>query len=68
MILLISSKFESITNFLVPFAAGGFIYIATADMIPELHKHQNHKFSETIKQFFFFILSIGVMYGLLIFE
>jgi zinc and cadmium transporter len=68
MVLLISSQFESVTKFLVPFAAGGFIYIATADMIPELHKHQNHKLSETVKQVFFFVLGIAVMYGLLIFE
>jgi zinc and cadmium transporter len=25
-------------TFLVPFAAGGFIYMALADLMPELHK------------------------------
>lgn len=68
IVLLISSQFESITKILIPFAAGGFIYIATADMIPELHKHKNHKFSETVKQVFFFVFGIAIMYGLLIFE
>ncbi len=68
MVLLLSSQFEDVTKFLVPFAAGGFIYIATADMIPELHKHKVHKLSETAKQLFFFMLGIAVMYGLLIFE
>lgn len=68
MVLLISSQFESVTNILIPFAAGGFIYIATADMIPELHKHKVHKFSETFKQVFFFALGIAVMYVLLFIE
>lgn len=68
MVLLVSSQFESVTEILVPFAAGGFIYIATADMIPELHKHKAHKFSETLKQVFFFAFGIAIMYGLLFLE
>jgi len=68
MVLLVSSQFESVTKILVPFAAGGFIYIATADMIPELHKHRAHKFSETFIQVFFFVLGIAIMYGLLFLE
>ncbi|KKP93156.1 MAG: hypothetical protein US25_C0052G0006 [Candidatus Moranbacteria bacterium GW2011_GWE1_36_7] len=68
MVLLISFQFESVTSVLIPFAAGGFIYIATADMIPELHKHKAHKFSETIKQVFFFALGIFIMYSLLFLE
>lgn len=32
------SSFAQIQNYLLPFAAGGFIYIASADLIPELHK------------------------------
>ena len=31
------------TNFLIPFAAGGFIYVAGTDLIPELHKHNGTK-------------------------
>ncbi|NTW27487.1 MAG: ZIP family metal transporter [Candidatus Moranbacteria bacterium] len=68
MVLLVSSQFESVTKILIPFAAGGFIYIATADMIPELHKHKAHKLSETIKQVFFFVLGIAIMYALLALE
>lgn len=37
------AKTTNITTFLTPFAAGGFIYIATADLIPELHKEMNFK-------------------------
>jgi len=29
---------QGITNLLIPFAAGGFIYIAATDLMPELHK------------------------------
>ena len=36
--LLISSYVDNLTTFLIPFAAGGFIYIAGSDLIPELHK------------------------------
>lgn len=68
IVLVVSFKVESITNILIPFAAGGFIYIATADLIPELHKHQKHKFSETIKQALFFVLGIAIMYSLLYLE
>jgi len=33
-----TSYLQNITASLVPFAAGGFIYIATTDLMPELHK------------------------------
>jgi len=32
------SVIENFTFFLVPFAAGGFIYVASTDLMPELHK------------------------------
>ncbi|MAF34391.1 ZIP family metal transporter [Candidatus Woesearchaeota archaeon] len=31
---------EGLTGYLLPFAAGNFLYIATADLIPELHKEE----------------------------
>ncbi|MCF7833959.1 MAG: ZIP family metal transporter [Candidatus Pacebacteria bacterium] len=36
--LLIGEKTESFVIWFLPIAAGGFIYIATADLIPEMHK------------------------------
>ncbi len=33
-----ASHSESFINILMPFAAGGFIYVAASDLIPELHK------------------------------
>lgn len=68
LVLLISRHLDYITDILIPLAAGGFIYIATADMIPELHKHKMHKLSETAKQLVFFIAGICIMYGLLYLE
>jgi zinc and cadmium transporter len=38
--LLIGVQSSTFTEFLLPFAAGGFIYIAMTDLIPELHKQK----------------------------
>ncbi len=64
--LLLGSRMENITLFLVPFAAGGFIYVAGADLIPELHKEVNVK--KSIFQLSAFIAGIGVMMLLLLIE
>jgi len=45
------------TKILLPFAAGGFIYIASCDLIPELHKEENLKRSAFTMLFF----SLGVI-------
>lgn len=36
--ILAGYRFEGFEAFLVPFTAGGFLYIASADLIPELKK------------------------------
>lgn len=64
-VLVTSSLGESLESFLVPFAAGGFVYIATADIIPELHKQRSHKISELIAQLLFFTGGIFIMWLLL---
>lgn len=53
-------------KFLIPFAAGSFIYIACTDLIPELHKKS--KLSQSLLQILFFILGISIMSLLLIIE
>jgi len=35
------AKIESVVGFLLPFAAGGFMYISASDLIPELHREKN---------------------------
>lgn len=56
---LISDLSKSFSNFILPFTAGGFIYIATSDLIPELHKENDLKRSTAA--FFAFLLGIGFM-------
>ena len=45
---LLGESGEAFTTWVLPFAAGGFIYIATSDLIPELHKTKElrHSISE----------------------
>ncbi len=64
-VLIISVNFD-LTRFLIPFAAGGFIYIAGTDLIPELHKHNETK--KGILQAVAFVIGIGLMLGMLMFE
>ncbi|MBM3233118.1 ZIP family metal transporter [Candidatus Pacearchaeota archaeon] len=64
--LWLNSVAELTVAFLVPFAAGSFIYIAGSDLIPELHKNTTMKTS--ILQALTFLLGILVMAVLLILE
>jgi zinc and cadmium transporter len=61
--LVLSSSVEQLAMFIVPFAAGNFIYIAGADLIPEIHKEV--ELSKSIMQGITFILGVLVMLGLL---
>lgn len=56
----------SLTILFVPLTAGGFIYIAVADLIPELHKAKPGRGS--FYQFAAVILGIGVMWWLTFLE
>lgn len=61
--LLLGGMVESFSMIIVPFTAGGFVYIASSDLIPELHKEC--RVSRSIVQLIGMILGIGVMLGLL---
>lgn len=37
----ISANMRTFSHFLLPFTAGGFIYIAACDLVPELHKQED---------------------------
>jgi zinc and cadmium transporter len=50
---------SGINQFLLPFAAGGFIYIAASDLVPELHQEQNTV--RALISFIIFILALGLM-------
>lgn len=66
VVLFLGVNSESFTKFLIPFAAGGFIYIAGTDLIPELHKHNETRHG--IIQILTFIMGIAIMFGLLLIE
>ncbi|MFH1612304.1 MAG: ZIP family metal transporter [bacterium] len=51
-----ANKIEFFSVILLPITAGGFIYIAACDLIPELHKETNQK--KSIFSMLFFILGI----------
>lgn len=55
------SGFTGLTAFLVPFAAGNFIYIASSDLIPEMHKVEG---MSKIWSLVLFFIGMGLMFGL----
>jgi zinc and cadmium transporter len=55
------------STYLIPITAGGFIYLAVADLIPELHRHDS-KISTSLIQLICILFGIGLMYGLLFLE
>jgi zinc and cadmium transporter len=65
-----SSIISGSTTFLLGFAAGGFIYIALTDLVPELHRtHTCESFtSRSFLQLMVLLLGMGVMYGLMFLE
>ena len=64
--LLFSQLAESSLIFLLPIAAGGFIYIAATDMIPALHEHST--LTNMVGQTAIFGLGIGFMQSIIILE
>lgn len=66
IVLVIGFDSELIARILIPFTAGGFIYIAASDLIPELHK--DTKPARSFWQLVMFVLGIALMYALIFFE
>lgn len=64
--LFLGVRFVGLMRLLIPFTAGGFIYIAGSDLIPELHKETN--LAKSLLQMLGLILGIGVMLALLLIE
>ncbi len=57
---LSASIVEGFTNILIAFAAGGFIYIASADLIPELQKERGLR--RSLYQLLAFLGGIGLIH------
>lgn len=64
--LLIGPVIENFNLIMLPIIAGGFLYIASSDLIPELHKSCDSKPSESLGQILFMLLGVLAM-ALLIF-
>jgi len=60
--LLAGPQIENFSSFIIPFTAGGFIYIATADLIPELKKES--RLWQSLSQLLSILLGLGIMLGL----
>lgn len=52
-----------IASIIVPITIGGFLYIANADLIPELHK--DTKVSHSVFQLISFLIGVGIMFLIL---
>ena len=63
LVMLIGQASSSISMWLIPFAAGGFIYIALSDLIPELHKKSDKNIQSVFQ---LVMIAIGVMSMLLL--
>ena len=61
--LILGTKMGGFISFIVPFAAGGFLYIAGANLVPELHKHC--KLKDDLLHIMAMVLGIAIMVGLL---
>ena len=66
LILSLDLDVEAVQKYLIPFTIGGFLYIANADLIPELHK--DVKLSNSFIQLLSLMAGVGVMALLLLME
>ncbi len=65
VLILAGESAKHLIPWIIPFAAGAFIYIATADLVPELHKQRG---SNTALEFVAIFFGVGAMYLLLFLE
>lgn len=60
--LILGEKIEGYQILLVPFTAGGFIYIAASDLMPTMHRPT--RLTAILKQFIVICLGLGIMAAL----
>jgi len=58
----LASQVQGAAQLMVPFAAGGFIYVAATDLMPELHKRSQAK--DSLIQLLTIVAGIGLMFTL----
>lgn len=64
--LIVGERIQSLTLAILPVTAGGFLYIAGPDLIPELH--QEIRLSGILSQLTAIVLGAGIMIGLALLE
>ncbi len=66
--LLIGPHLQGYAETMLPITAGGFIYMAAADLVPELQQGCEVKASESALQFALILLGIGLMALMILIE
>jgi len=66
LILILGDSVQHLADILIPFTIGGFIYIAAADLLPEIHREGNTR--KSALQMLFFLLGVGLMGALLLLD
>ncbi|KKU51542.1 MAG: hypothetical protein UX74_C0025G0009 [Parcubacteria group bacterium GW2011_GWA2_47_10b] len=66
LVIAVGGAAQEVITFAVPFAAGVFIYIASSDLVPELHKR--HGFKNAVIEVCAACAGVAAMYFLLFFE
>lgn len=63
--IVLIDRIHGFTNFVIPFAAGNFLYIAASNLVPELHRHC--KLKETFLHLFAIIVGVAIIAALTLF-
>ena len=66
LVLTVGMRVQGLANALVAVTAGNFVYIAAANLIPEIHHH--HPRAESIGHALVLLLGVAVMFGLALAE
>jgi len=66
LVFVLGQVSENLANYILPIAAGGFIYIAMSDLIPELQKTK--KTRDSVLQLISLVLGIALMTVLIFLE
>ncbi|MDP6387954.1 MAG: ZIP family metal transporter [Candidatus Pacebacteria bacterium] len=66
LVFVFGSLIESLVPIAISFAAGGFLYIAGSDLVPELHRTSDIK--KSLQQFIAIVIGIAIMFALLVFN
>jgi len=61
---ILSNQVEKLSGFLISFAAGGFIYIAASDLVPEVHKSYKGDLKKSFSLMTALFLGIVIMFAL----